>query len=195
QVVSVNNTDLANGVAQSSLRAYKNDLNDFSDRPTVMHDSVAGDPMWLVTEHGDNKSIDVIKMGGVLTTTATFAYTNLAVTPYSNVVNPLNPNGSVITNNIGSQILKAAEWNHLLVATHNVSVSATEDDAQWYTIDMSGATPTLKDQGRISAGNHTYLTYPGIEVNASGQIGMTYMRSGTDTSTDYLSMYVTGRLP
>src|SRR5262249_27865867 len=29
----------------------------------------------------------------------------------------------------------------------------------------------------------------------SGEIGMTYMRSGTDTSNDYLSMYVTGRDP
>src|SRR5262249_41227208 len=45
QVVSVNNTDLANGVPFSSLHLYRNDLNDFQIRPTVMHDSVAGDPM------------------------------------------------------------------------------------------------------------------------------------------------------
>src|SRR5262249_25541664 len=66
QIVSINNTDLANGVTQSSLHVFKNDLADFSDRPTVMHDSVAGDPMWLITEHGDSRSIDVIKMTGVL---------------------------------------------------------------------------------------------------------------------------------
>lgn len=192
QVVSINNTDLANGVAQSSLHFFRNDLNDFSDRPTVMHDSVAGDPMWLVTEHGDNVSIDIIKMTGVLSTAPTFTYTNLAVTPYSGVVSPLNPNGTVITNNIDSRIMKAAEWNHILVATHSVSVSSTQDDAQWYAVDVSG-TPTLKDQGRVSAGNHTYLTYPSIEINSTGQIGMTYMKSGTDTSTDYLSMVVTGR--
>src|SRR5437868_6397174 len=170
QVVSINNADLANGVSQSSLHVYKNDLSDFSDRPTVMHDSVAGDPMWLVTEHGDNRSIDVIKMSGVLSTAATFAYTNLAVSSYSAVVNPLNPNGTVITNNIDSRIDKAAEWNHVLVAAHSVSVSSTEDDAQWYAVDLSVATPTLKDQGRVSAGNRTYLTYPSIEINSSGQI-------------------------
>jgi uncharacterized repeat protein (TIGR01451 family) len=193
QVVSVNNADLAGGVAQSSLHVYKNDLNDFSVRPTVMHDAGAGDPMWLVTEHGDNASIDVIKMANVLSTSATFAYTNLAVTPYSGIVYPLNPNGTVVTTNIDSRIDKAAEWNNTLVATHAVSASATQDVAQWYAIDVSSGTPTLKDQGRVGAGNNTYITYPSIDINSSGQIGLTYMKSGNDTSTDYLSMYVTGR--
>src|SRR5262249_14890848 len=82
QVVSVNVADLQNGVSQANLRVFHNDLNDFSVRPTVMHDSIAGDPMWLVTEHGDNVSIDVIKMTSVLSNSATFTYTNLAVTPY-----------------------------------------------------------------------------------------------------------------
>jgi uncharacterized repeat protein (TIGR01451 family) len=194
-VVSVNNADLAGNVSQSSLRVYKNDINDGSLRPTTMHDSVAGDPMWLVTEHGDGKSIDVIKETNVLTTSPTFAYTNLAVTPYSGTVYPRNPNGTVITNNIDARIMKAAEWKNTIVASHSVSVSSTEDDAQWYAVDVSSGTPTLKDQGRVSGGNNTYLTYPSIDINSSGQIGMTYMRSGTDTSTDYLSMYVTGRAP
>jgi uncharacterized repeat protein (TIGR01451 family) len=194
QVLSINNTDLANGVSPSSLRFFRNDLNDFSDRPTVMHDSVAGDPMWLVTEHGDNLSIDVIKMTGVLSSTPTFAYTNLAVTAYSGVVSPLNPNGTTITTNIDSRIQKAAEWNHIIVAAHSISSSSTEDDIQWYAVDVS-STPTLHDQGRVSAGNHTYLTYPSIDINSSGQIGMTYMKSGTDASNDYMSMVVTGRNP
>src|SRR5262249_8802013 len=64
QVVGVNAADLMNAVA--SPQTAKNDLNDFSVRPTTMHDSVAGDPMWMVTEHGDNHSIDVIKVTGVL---------------------------------------------------------------------------------------------------------------------------------
>ncbi len=193
QVVSVNSTDLANGVAPSSLHVYQNNINDFSLRPTVMHDSVAGDPMWFVTEHGDGLSIDVIKETNVLSTSPTFAYTNLAVTPYSGVVNPRNPNGTVITNNIDSRIMKAAEWNNTIVASHSVSVSSTQDDAQWYAVDVSSGTPVLKEQGRVSGGNNTYITYPSVDINSSGQIGMTYMKSGTDSSTDYMSMYVTGR--
>ena len=193
QVISVSNADLA--ANSTSPQVFRNDLNDFSVRPTVMHDAVAGDPMWLVTEHGDNQSIDVIQMTNVLSTAPTFTYTNLAVAPYAGVVNPLNPNGTVITNNIDSRIDKAAEWNHTLVAAHAVSVSSTQDVIQWYRIDVSSGTPVLADQGRVSAGNNTYLTFPAIDVNSAGQIGLTYMKSGTDSSTDYLSMDVTGRDP
>jgi hypothetical protein len=46
----------------------------------------------------------------------------------------------------------------------------------------------------VSAGNNTYITCPGIDINASGSIGLSYIRSGTDTSTDYMSTYVTGRV-
>src|SRR5262249_10908124 len=50
-VTSVNMSDLVNGVPQGSLRSYQNDnFNAASLRPTTMHDSVAGDPMWLVQE-------------------------------------------------------------------------------------------------------------------------------------------------
>lgn len=193
QVVSVSNADLAAGVANPAV--FKNDVADFSLRPTVMHDAAPGAPMWLVTERGDNSTIDVIKMSNVLTNSASFSYTNLDVTNYSGIVAPRNPNGTVITNNIDSRILKASLWNNKLVAAHSVGVSSTQDVAQWYLIDVSSGTPTLLDQGRISAGNNTYITYPSVDINASGQIGMTYMKSGTDTSTDYLSMYVTGRNP
>ena len=193
QVVSVSNADLAANSATPHV--YQNNLSDFSVRPTTMHDSVAGDPLWLVTEHGDGQSIDVIKETGVLSTAPTFSYTNLAVTTYSGTAFPLNPNGTVITNNIDSRIQKSAEWNGTIVAAHSVSVSSTQDVIQWYEIDVSSGTPTLKDQGRVNGGNNTYLTYPGIDINAAGQIGLTYMRSGNDTSTDYLSMDVTGRDP
>lgn len=194
-VVSVNASDLANGVAQSSLHTFRNDVNNFDLRPTTMHDSVAGDPMWLVTDTGDNLSIQVYKMTSVLSNSAGFNVTTLQVTPYSNLVNPLNPDGTVITDNIDSRIMKAAEWNNSLVATQAVGVSSTQDVAQWYRINVSSGTPVLADQGRISGGAHTYIFYPGIDINASGQIGMTYMKSGTDSATDFMSMYVTGRTP
>ena len=141
EVVAVNGSDLANAV--TSPQVARNDLSDFSVRPTTMHDSVAGGPMWLVTEHGDNRSIDVIKMTGVLTTSAVFTYTNLPVTPYSGVVPPKNPNGTVITSNIDSRIMKAAEANNTIVATHAVSISSTQDVDQWYAVNVGSGTPTL----------------------------------------------------
>ena len=192
QVVSVNAADL--GSAAASPGVFRNNLADFSVRPTTMHDSLAGDPMWLVTEHGDNLSIDVYKMGNVLSTAATFARTNIAVTAYSQAVAPKNPNGTAITTNTDSRIDKAAEANNTVVTAHTVAASSTQDVVQWYAFDVSTGSPTLAQQGRVGAGNNTYLTYPGIDINASGSIGMSYIRSGTDTGTDYMSMYVTGRV-
>jgi uncharacterized repeat protein (TIGR01451 family) len=191
QVVSVNATDLMNAVP--SPHVYQNNLADFSVRPTTMHDAVAGGPMWLVTEHGDNQSIDVYKMTNVLSTSPTFTRTNIAVTPYSQAVAPLNPNGTAITTNIDSRIDKAAEANNTIVASHSVAASSTQDVVQWYAFDVSSGTPTLAQQGRVSAGNKTYLTYPSIDINSSGSIGLSYIRQGNDTSSDYMSMYVTGR--
>ncbi|MBS0261305.1 MAG: hypothetical protein JSS02_05060 [Planctomycetes bacterium] len=192
-IISVNASDLLNGV--TTPRVYTNSLNDFNVRPTTMHDSVAGDPMWFVTEHGDNASIDVVKMTNVLSTTPTFKTTTLAVTPYLTANAMLNPNGTVVTNDTDSRILKAAESNNILVAAHNVGVSSTQNVAQWYAINVASGTPTLSQQGRVSAGNNTYINYPAIDINAAGMIGMTFVQSGTDTSTDFLSTWVTGRMP
>src|SRR5205823_2197852 len=48
-VTSVNAADLQNGVPRASLRTFQNNYNGDGLRPTVMHDSVAGDPMWLLS--------------------------------------------------------------------------------------------------------------------------------------------------
>jgi hypothetical protein len=39
---------------------------------------------------------------------------------------------------------------------------------------VSGATPTVKDQGTVSAGNYTYFLFPSIDINANGDIGRDY---------------------
>src|SRR5262249_24575824 len=147
-----------------------------------------------IEQHADGHSIDVIKMANVLSNTAGFTTTNLQVNPYTDIANvpPKQPDGTDVVDNIDSRILKAAEASHTIVATHAVAVSGTEDDARWYEVDVSGATPVLKDQGNISAGNNHYLYYPAIDINAAGDIGMTYMQSGTDPN-DFMGVYVTGR--
>jgi uncharacterized repeat protein (TIGR01451 family) len=199
---AISMSDLAKGVAQAGLHIYQDDFQAASLRPTVMHDSTsATDPMWLVQEHpgtgglGDGQHIDVVRMDNVLSSSPAFTTTTLAVHPYSDIslTPPLQPGGSVVTPALDSRILKAAERSNLLVASHSVSVSKTEDDAQWYAIDLSSSKPVLKQQGDVSGGNNAYVTYPAIDINPAGDMGMVYMQSGTDTSTDFLSIYVTGR--
>jgi uncharacterized repeat protein (TIGR01451 family) len=197
QVISLNASDLVNGVSQANLHVFHNNIDGAPStiRPTTEHDVAAGAPEWLVSETGDGQHINVYKMTNVLSNSATLPLTQLAVTQYLSIKNPLNPNGTAITNNIDSRIQKSAESNNTLVAAHALSPSLTQqqDVIQWYQIDVSSGTPTMADQGRVSAGNNTYLYYPAIDINSSGQIGMTYMRSGTDSSTDYMSMWLTGR--
>ncbi|MBS0265671.1 MAG: fibronectin type III domain-containing protein [Planctomycetes bacterium] len=134
-------------------------------------------------------------MTNVLSNSASFTTTNLAVQPYNFVNDTLNPNGSVITNNIDGRIMNAAVRNNSLVAAHTVGVGANEDDAQWYRVDLSTGTPTLAEQGRVGFGANTYTAYPGIDINPTGQLGMSVTKSGTNTPTDFMSMYVAVKLP
>jgi hypothetical protein len=157
-----------------------------------MHDSVAGDPMWFVADGTNNTTIRVVKGTDVLTNPS-FGVTTLTVPSESPPVDPLQPDGTAITNNVAPFIMKAAESNNTLVACEQDGVSATEDDARWYEIDVSSGTPILADEGNVSAGNNTYLTYPAIDINANSVIGMSYMECGLHGP--FLSVYVTGRLP
>jgi hypothetical protein len=197
QVVSVNSADLANGVA--SPASFNNDfLNGFSLRPTAEHDAKPGDPMWLVQQDpsGTDTSIDVVKMTNVLTNSASFSTTVLPVNPYIDTANqpPLQPDGTAITFQTDSRIMNSAERNNTIVAAHGVgNMNGIEDDAQWYQIDVSSGTPTLTQQGDVSAGINTYIAYPGIDINQFGSVGMGFTQSGTDTPTDFMSMWVTGR--
>lgn len=191
QVLALSNASLT----AAAPVVVKTDRAGFGLRPAVFHDAVAGSPMWLVTEHGDGLSIDVLKMTNVLSAAPTYTTTVVPVTPYGGANPPLNPNASTITFNIDSRILSAATWGGQLVATHTVSTGATTDAAQWYEFNITSGTPALTQVGQVSAGNNTYVTYPGIDINSISQIGMSFMRSGTDVATDYMSMYVTGRNP
>jgi hypothetical protein len=193
--VEINAVSIADLVAGVSSPAYvQRQLSGFTSslRPTVMHDSVAGDPMWFVTDGMNNTTIRVIKETDVLTNPS-FSVTTLTVVKKTSVVDPVQPDGTAVTNKVAPYIMKAAEYNNTLVACEQNAVSATEDDARWYEIDVSSGTPTLADEGDVSAGNNTYLIYPAIDINANGVIGMSYMESGR--YGPFLSVYATGRLP
>ncbi|HEX7449524.1 MAG TPA: DUF4214 domain-containing protein [Pirellulales bacterium] len=199
QVDSVSSADLAGDVSQDNLHIYRNDNFDaLSLRPAVMHDSKAGDPMWLVDQAGSS-TIEVFKMTNVLSSSASFNGTQLPVDPYTDIhasgVYPKQPDGTTVTMNQDSRIQKVAEAGNLLVASQAINVSPTENDARWYEIDVSTGTPVVKQQGNVSGGDNTYAYYPAIDINLSGDIGMTYLRSGTDTPTDFMSMWLTGRAP
>ena len=191
----INAVSIANLVAGVPSPDYvKSQLAGFntSVRPTVMHDSVAGDPMWFVADGLNNTTIRVVQDTNPLTDPS-FSVTTLTVASKSRPVVPVQPDGTAVTTNSTPFIMKAAEYNDTIVACQSVGVSSTEDDARWYQIDVGSGTPMLTDEGNVSAGDHTYIVYPAIDINAEGQIGMAYMESGLNGP--FLSVYATGRLP
>jgi hypothetical protein len=191
----INAVSIADLVAGVPSPAYvKSQLAGFSVslRPTVMHDSVAGDPMWFVADGLNNTTIRVVEDTNPLTNPS-FSVTTLTVASKSSPPLPVQPDGSVVTTGVVPFIMKAAESNNTIVACESVGASRTEDDARWYQIDVSSGTPTLADEGNVSAGNNTYIIFPAIDINADGQIGMAYMESGLNGP--FLSVYATGRLP
>jgi hypothetical protein len=202
EVTAIKTSDLVAGNALVTSGAgqnvFQSDLAGIDYRPTVMHDSVSGDPMWLFnSSRGGGTTILVEKMSPVLSTAPVFTPTTLNVNAYSSAVVPLNPDGTSIIPGRGKTftgILKAAEFNNNIVASDTTAVGSTEDDVRWYRIDVSSGTPTLADQGNVSAGNNTYLCYGAIDINSHNDIGLVYQQSGTDTPTDFMSTFVTGRL-
>ncbi len=225
QVVAVSIDDLVN--VNRPLRRLQSDVPDVTDlRPTLMHGSSAGGPMWLLSASfvdsqpypAPGQGVQVYKTADALNSSPAYVTTltprdadNQAVA-YTQAVlprqplNPTSPRGtSIVTDKIPSAIQKVAEATNLnlLVAIQAVGISPTQDVAQWYAIDVSDPSkPYLKNWGRVSAldnaGNNldnTYIWNPSIDINPAGAIGMTYLRSGTgtsSTSSNYMSMWITG---
>jgi autotransporter-associated beta strand protein len=204
--VLVTNVDISSMLAGKPV-AHQLDISSFSLRPTVMHDSKAGDPMWLIGDAGDGQNINVFRIDKPDTASASSTEFTLAVTPFSEITQfglgaPLEPDGGAITSNIDSRIMKAAEMGSKLVASQGVTDAAGDRDfARWYEIDVSDPTnPTILDQANFTdpttgAGQlGVFDVYPTVDINASGDIGMTYIQSGIDSPTDFMSAYDTGRL-
>jgi hypothetical protein len=206
--------DLVNAISMNSLingtpltlgtNLFQTDVTSESElRPTVMHGSSPGDPMWMLSSSnggvftGVANTIDVLEMNNVLSASPTFTTTTLSVNPYYEAVSPLQPNGQPLTGPgfIDSRMLKAAERNGVLVASDITSNAAGNlDNASWYAINVASGTPVLQQEGIVGGTPGVYDTYPAIDINAQGDFGMTFMQSGT-ASGQYQSMYVTGRTP
>jgi uncharacterized repeat protein (TIGR01451 family) len=220
-ITTVSMSNLVKGTLQYQQADAGNDPQNnsiFSLRPTAMQDDTGkttGDPMWMLVvdtstnAQGQHYKIDVYSMPvvdntGALTKPNLGAATTLSVNPF-NAPQPLQqPNGKAIAGGPDGQvdfrILQAAEANNVLVATQTVgnTTNSMEDDARWYELNVSPGMPALLDQGDVNTNAGppyaTYAAYPGITINSRGDIGMSFLETGT-VPGQYISMYVTGRTP
>jgi hypothetical protein len=192
--VSISKSDLLSGKFTDFL--WQRDSSHFrAEVPAWMHGAAAGAPMYLVEEagFGNGSAARVVTMTNILSTSPTFTDTDIPVDPYGfppPANQPGNPN-SVATNDA---TFTRADWrNGKLVSAQNVGLPSdgfAEAHVRWYEFDTTTATPSLVQQGTISPGPGISTYFGSAAINVNGDIGLTYMES---SSTEFVSMYVTGR--
>src|SRR4029079_1648961 len=145
-------------------------------------------------------SLRVVRMDGALSGAPTFTDYVLPVSAYSfnagTSTPPASQKGStakIATND--SRILSVAWRGDRLVATQEVGTTDATSvaRARWYEFTTASAAPGLTQAGQINpsvAGMGAATYYPSIEINAAGDLGLTFMES---SSNEYMSMYVTGQ--
>ena len=167
--------------------------------PARMHGATPGGPMWFVsTGPGTGNTARVIRMDNELSLTPTFTSFQLPVslyTPSYNSAQPAGYVGGLPVNDVEASDCRTldVDWNNNnLVAAFNGAAGANLDAAaQWLQFNTSGATPVVVNQGYVHPANGIGTYYPSIAVDANGDIGFAYQES---SATEYISIYVTGRL-
>jgi hypothetical protein len=170
-------------------------LTNFTMAPATMHGAAAGGPLWLVEGAGADPAGDAlpgtairaVRMDNVLSDSPTFTYFTVPVAPYLNPFPALQPGGVFDTND--SRVLNAAWRGGRLVAAQTVAGLLTAQ-ARWYELNTATAAPALTQSGQVRSGFLVSTYFPSVEVNAAGDLGMTYMQS---SFRQYVSVYVTGQ--
>jgi hypothetical protein len=182
--------------------------------PVDMHGANSTDPMYFVeeTSYGSatNTQLRLLKVADILHASAS-DFKSFDVTVPTYTTNPVpdsaHPWNSGDANanapQLGSsdqmqtndtRILSAAWRRDSQGVEHLVctqEVGATLARARWYEFITSSATPTLHQSGEVGApGASSY--FPSIDIAPNGNIGMNFLES---SSSEYMSMYVTGRAP
>jgi hypothetical protein len=192
QVMAIQMSTIING-GSSTFTSFHHDANSglFTLAPALMHGAAAGGPEYFVTEALTANQIDVIKETNVLSNTPTDTDNNIGVASYVQPPAAPQPGGGTMTAN-DSRVLNSAWRNNILVASQTVGTgSPTEAHARWYQFSTS-STPSLTQSGEINPGSGVATFFPSIDIDANNELGMTYMEA---SSSEFTSMYVTGRTP
>jgi hypothetical protein len=173
------------------LTTFHHDLSStfFSVDPANMHGAAAGGPEYFVSEGPTTTQMSVFKETNVLSNTPTDVETDFTVPTIVEPPAAPQPSGTVTTND--SRTMNAAWRDNILVSDHTVGVSGVAK-ARWYQFDTSAATPTFTQQGDINPGASIATYFPSIDIDTNDDLGVTYIQS---SSSEFVSMYVTGRTP
>ncbi len=182
-------TNVPGGITQATLA------------PATMHGSTAStagspQPMYFVEETLDSNgnatgnAIRVVTATNLLTGSPTFQFSDLTVASYQPPPAATQKGSTTLITTNDGRILNAEWRGDRLVASQTVGVSSdSQAHARWYEFNTNGA-PTLTQQGTIGVGSGSNSYFPSIAIDPNGDLGMTFIQS---SSTEYMSMYVTGQ--
>jgi hypothetical protein len=167
--------------------------------PATMHGAAASDPMYFVEEtlnssgNFTGNSIRVVSETSPFAT-PTFGFTDVPLPASDDYTSPPSATQKGSTNLIqtnDSRVLNA-EWrgNHLVAAQAIGVASDAQAHARWYEFDTT-STPKFVQAGTIGVGSGANSYFPSIAIAANDVLAMDYMES---SPTEYMSMYVTGRV-
>lgn len=168
--------------------------------PATMHGSIAStpgspQPMYFVEEKLDSignpvgNALHVVTATNLLTS-PNFQFTDVSVAGYTAPPSATQKGTTALMTTNDSRVLNAEWRNNQLVAAQTVGVSGdSQAHARWYQFDTSSV-PTLSQQGTVGVGTGSNSYFPSIAIAPSGDLGMTFIQS---SSSEYMSMYVTGR--
>jgi len=176
-----------------TLTSYSADFQTpyFNTVATMMHDAGPGEAAWLVSEdHIAQNSLHLVRMTDVLTSKPTFTSYTIPVRQFDiNAPNADQPSGSGTIQTCRYRMVDANWRDGRLVTAHD-SRSGNVDHLRWYDIDTTADPPALIEQGEIDPGPDVFAYCGAIDINANGDLGLTYVES---SAREYMSMYVTGR--
>ena len=135
-----------------------------------MHESQPGDPIWLVEESdygGTRNDVRVVRMDNPASGSPSFTEFLVPVASYTsgNLPDAPQPGGTFNTND--ARMLNAEWRDGRLVSTQAVALGG-KTVVRWYEFDVTGATPSLTQQGNIDPGPGIATYFPSIAINDTG---------------------------
>ncbi|HEV3201167.1 MAG TPA: hypothetical protein VGZ73_24870, partial [Bryobacteraceae bacterium] len=183
----VNSLAIDKATLTGNRQAVPGGSSNFTLVPAATLDANPGDPEWLV--EANSGSGNVLKVYQAYTTGAPFLVGSIPVPSYSNPPTAAQKGSSTRITTIDDRLFNATMIYGQLLTSHTVS-SGGVARARWYQIDTTQGDPYLFQEGEIDQGPGVYTYFPTIAMNYEGDIGLTFMES---SSSEYLSMYVTGQ--
>lgn len=128
-----------------------------------------------------------------ITATPAISFSQVAVPTFFPRNRPSYSTNGRYLDNIDSRLYNCAWKGGRLVTTHHVQVSGSDDrsNCRWYSITTNNwpstpQTPILEQSGDVYGAAGQDYHFPSINVNAYGDIGMTFCRSSNAITADVM---------